>query len=173
MEVQSDYETELVLAVFRTVDDAEGALQRLAEQHVHAEGARHMVLPPGRYDLADVTLGEEMDGIVRGVEIGAPAGAALGLGAAAGLLGGAPEVLAGLAAGGAMLGGVLGALEGAVIRARFDDDVAAVHAVREDDPEILLVLHTPGADGSTARAHRVLTSAGALAFLDPGALEFP
>jgi hypothetical protein len=168
MEVQSDYETELVLAVFPTLDEAQGAMERLARQGIHTDGARQVALPPARYDLADGTLGEEVSGVLRGAEIGAPAGAVVGLGAAA-LLGAVPQVLAGLAVGGAFMGAVLGALEGAVLRARFDDDVAAVHEVRDGNPQVLLVLHMVGSDG-TARARRVLSSAGAIAFLDSAAL---
>ncbi len=174
MQVQSDYETDLILAVFPTLEGAAHAVERLAQQHIHADGARHLVLPPGRYDLADVTLGEELSGVVRGVEFGAPAGAVIGLGAAASLLGGAsPEVLAGLAAGGAFVGGILGALEGAVLRARFDDNVAAVHEVHAGFPEVLLILQAESADDSATRARRLLTAAGALAFLDASALQLP
>jgi hypothetical protein len=172
MEVQSDYETELILAVFRSSGDADAALERLAERQIHADEARQSVLPPGRYDLADGTLGEGVAAVVRGAEIGAPAGAVLGLGAAAAMLGGSsPEVLAGLAAGGAFVGGVLGALEGGVLRAHFDDDVAGVHEVHDGIPEVLLILHTVASDGSTTRARRVLSSAGALAFLDSTTLQ--
>ena len=140
MEVQSDYETDLILAVFRTSEQAAAAVERLAQQRIHADHASQVVLPPGRYDLADGTLNEEMNGIVRGAEIGAPAGAVLGLGAAASLLGGpSPDVIVGLVAAGAFVGGVLGALEGAVLRARFDDDIAAVHHVPADTSEALLI----------------------------------
>jgi hypothetical protein len=105
--------------------------------------------------------------VLRGAEIGAPAGAVLGLGAAAALLGGSSvAVMAGLAAGGAFVGGVLGALEGAVLRARFDDDAASVYEVHDGVPEELLILQTVACDGSTARARRFLSTAGAVAFLD-------
>jgi hypothetical protein len=173
MEIQSDYESELILAVFRTLEDAHRGVTRLAEQHVHTDGARQLPLQPGRYDLADGTLGEEISAVVRGAEIGVPAGAVLGLGAAATLLGGSsPEVMAGLAAGGAFVGGVLGALEGAVLRARFDDDVAAVHEVRHGSSEVLLILHLVSADGLAARARRALNAAGAVAYLDSSTLQF-
>ena len=173
METQSDYESELILAVFPTLEEAERGVLQLAQQHVRTDGARHMPLLPGRYDLADGTLGEEVSAVVRGAEIGVPAGAVLGLGAAATLLGGAsPEVMAGLAAGGAFVGGVLGALEGAVLRARFDDNVAAVHVVRDGSNDVLLVVHIASADGSGARARRALHAAGAMAFLDSTALQF-
>ena len=174
MKVQSDYETEQILAVFRTPGEAQTAMQRLAEGQVHADEVRHSELPPGRYDLADGTLGEGMAAVVRGAEIGAPAGAVIGLGAAAALLGGSSvAVMVGLAAGGAFVGGVLGALEGAVLRARFDDDVAAVHEVFDGTTEELLILQTAACDGSTSRARRLLSSAGALAFLDSSTLQVP
>ena len=169
MEVQTDYETELILAVFPTLDEAQGAVERLARQGIHHDGVRHVELPPARYDVDDGTFSEEVSGVLRGVEIGAPAGAVVGLGAAA-LLGAVPEVLAGLAAGGAFMGAVLGALEGAVLRSRFDDNVAAVHEVRDGNPQVLLVLRTIGSDGNK-RARRVLASAGAVAFLDCSALR--
>jgi hypothetical protein len=173
MEIQSDYESELILAVFPALEDAQRGLLRMAEQHVRADGARQLPLLPGRYDLADGTLGEEVSAVVRGAEIGVPAGAVLGLGAAATLLGGSTlEVMAGLAAGGAFVGGVIGALEGAVLRARFDDDAAGVHEVRAGSSEVLLVVHLASADGSAARARRALNAAGALAFLDSTTRQF-
>jgi hypothetical protein len=172
MEVQSDYETDLVLAVFRTSGEAEIAMGRLAQDHVQTDDIRMTTLPPGRYDLADGMLGEEMSGVMRGAEIGVPAGAVVGLGAAASLLSGpSAEVLAGLAIGGAFAGAVLGALEGAVLRARFDDGAAAVHHVAIDQPEALLILHTASANDGPNRARRILRSAGAVAFLDSTVLQ--
>jgi hypothetical protein len=167
MEVQSDYETDLVLAVFRTSGEAEIAMRRLAEDHVRTDGVRMTPLAPGRYDLADGMFGEEMSGLVRGAEIGGPAGAVVGLGAAASLLTGpSAEVLAGFAIGGLFAGAILGALEGAVLRARFDDGCASVHQVQQGQPEVLLTVHTASANDTATRARRVLTSAGAVAFLD-------
>jgi hypothetical protein len=167
MEVEFDYETDLILAVFATREGADGAVRRLSDLGVNVNRAQATALPPGQYDVADGALGESFAGLVRGAEIGLPVGAAIGLGAAASLLGGpSVDVLAGMAVGGAFVGGVLGALEGAVIRARFDDNIAVSHAVPEGSPEVLLALHTPGSDGTTSRARRILTAAGAVAFLD-------
>lgn len=172
MEVESDYETEVILAVFATREGADSAVHRLSNMRIYADDARQSVLPPGRYDLADGTFGETMTGLVRGAEIGLPVGAVVGLGAAASLLGGSSaEVLAGMAVGGAFFGGVLGALEGAVLRVHFDDNVAVRHEVRHGSPEVLLTLHTSGSDGTTARARRILTAAGAVAFLDASTVE--
>jgi hypothetical protein len=47
-----------------------------------------------------------------------------------------------------------------------------VHDVRDGNPEVLLILHI-ASTGTTARAQRVLRSAGALAFLDSTSLQFP
>lgn len=172
MEVESDYETEVILAVFATPEAADSAVQRLSHLRIHADDARRSVLQPGCYDLADGTFGEAVTGLVRGAEIGVPVGAVVGLGAAASLLGGSSAaVLAGMAVGGAFVGGVLGALEGAVLRAHFDDNVAVRHEVRYDSPEVLLTLHTSGADGTTARARRILTTSGAVAFLDASTVD--
>lgn len=51
--------------------------------------------------LADTSLADQVGGALRGVKIGVPAGAAVGLGLAASLLGSSPEVMAGMAGAGA------------------------------------------------------------------------
>lgn len=173
MEIQSDYETDVTMAVFRTSDAVEGALRRLAESGVKLYDARRIELGPGRYDVADTSIADEVGGAVRGAEIGLPAGAVVGLGVAASLFGSSPDMIAGIAGAGALAGGMLGAFEGAVLRTHFDDDAAAAYRVPDADPEFVLVLHTTAADGSTARAHRALAAAGATAFLDPSAFEPP
>ena len=166
MEIQPDYETDVTMAVFRTSGEAESALRRLEESGVAVYEVRQVELAPGRYDVADTSVAEEASGALRGAEIGVPAGAVVGAGLAVSLLGGTPEVIAGIAGAGALAGGVLGAFEGAVLRTHFDDDVAPVHAVPDEDPEVVLIVHTTGTDGGTANAHRVLLAAGASAFLD-------
>ncbi len=166
MEVQSDYETDVTLAVFRTADDLEAAMQRLTAERVEFEAMRRLQLQPGRYALADTSMSEQLHGALRGIEIGVPAGAAVGLGVAASLVGSSPMVLAGVAGAGALAGAFLGAFEGAVARTRFDDDVTPVHHVVDDDPEMVLVLYTSGISRTTARARRLLAASGAIAFLD-------
>jgi hypothetical protein len=167
MEVQSDYETEVTLAVFRTADALEAALQRLRAGRVEFEAMRRLELGPGHYALADTSMAEQVGGALRGVGIGVPAGAAIGVVvAAAALAGASPEVMAGMAGAGALAGGFLGAYGGAILRTRFDDDVAVMHHVIESDPHVVLVLYTSGANRATANARRLLAEAGAIAFLD-------
>ena len=173
MKIQTDYETDLTLAVFRTPQAAEHGLQELARAGVHPDRVDRLPLAPGRYDVTDTSGTDEVSGLLRGAEIGAPAGAVVGLGVAATMLGPSPEAMLGIAGAGAVAGGVLGAFEGAVLRARFDDDVAEVHQVPDDDPEELLILYTCGIDGTTARARQLLKTAGATAFLDPSTFEIP
>jgi hypothetical protein len=167
--VQSDYETDLTLAVFHTPQEVDTALQRLAAASVHLDAVQRVPLLPGQYARVDTSAVEEVSGALRGAQIGVPAGAALGFGVAASLLGGSPAALAGAAGAGALAGGLLGAFEGAVLRTHFDDDVASMYRVPDADPDELLMLRTSGSQRATPRARQILQSAGAAAFLDPGA----
>ena len=173
MLVQSDYETDLTLAVFRSSEDAAEALRRLTAAGVHVDASAQKPLSPGRYEVCDTSMNEEVGGALRGAEIGVPAGAVVGLGVAATMLGATPEVMAGMAGAGAIAGGVIGAFNGAVLRTHWDDDVAAVHEVPDEDPETLLQITTTAADGSTGHARRILAAAGAIAFLDPSTFSTP
>lgn len=171
MEIQSEFETDLILAAFRTPGAAAAAMDRLVAADVRPDALRQATLAPGRYILSDTSAAEEVSGAVRGVEVGLPVGAVAGLGYAASVLGGSPELMATMAGAGAFAGGVLGAIEGAILRTRYDDDVNRTYDVAEGQPGALLILHTSGIDGTTTHAHRILTEAGAVAFLDPSTFE--
>jgi hypothetical protein len=166
MEVQSDYEQDVVVAAFRTLAEAEEALRRLVEAGVKFEEAQMRPRAPGRYEVEETAGADEWHGAVRGAEIGVPAGAAVGLGVAASLLGSPLEVAVAIAGAGGVAGGMLGAFSGAVVRTHFDDDVVANYVVNDADPEAVLIVRTSASGGSTARARKLLAPR-ARAFLDP------
>jgi hypothetical protein len=167
METQRDYETEPILAVFRTTDEALDALQRLRAAGIPEANVARVALPPGRYQAEDHTLHDEGDGVRHGAAIGAPIGAAVGLGLAAVLPSGmGPVVVAGLAGMGAVDGAILGGFVGAIARAHFDDDVAGTIEVPADGSMVLVAVHAGGASNESARARDALKRAGAVAFLD-------
>src|SRR5690349_15332768 len=111
MQIQADYETDVTLAVFRTMAQLEAAVQQLVHAGLHPDALDRQDLAPGRYELVDTTPSEEVSGAVRGIGIGLPAGAAVG-GVAASFFGAPPEILAAAASAGAVAGGLLGAFEG-------------------------------------------------------------
>ncbi len=168
--IQTDYETDLTLAVFHTADELEAAVRGLHQAGVRLDSVSRFQLPPGRYIRSDASGAEEVQGALRGVEIGLPAGAAVGFGVAVSMLGGSPEVTASMAGAGALAGGVLGALEGAVLRTHFDDDVTSTYRVSDDAHDMVLAIRTGGMPSATPRARQILT-AGAAAILDQG--SFP
>ncbi len=166
MKTQTDYETDPTLAIFDNPERAEEARRRLQALGISDQVIRQAPLAPGRYQCVDPSFGEEVSGILRGAEVGLPAGAVLGVGMAASLGGAGLEVFAGLAGAGAVIGAVVGSLEGAAIRAHYDDDVAQWIEVSDGGSTVLLVVGTHS-DGTTGRTRQALRRAGALAFLDP------
>ena len=164
MQIQLDYETETTVAVFWSPILAQQAEARLREANI---GVSLVPLPTGRYPLADVSLGDEVSGVVRGACIGAPLGALLGVLLALLSIGPALMVVAGLGLAGAIAGALVGSLIGSAARARFDDDVAASLVVQGSRPATGVVAHTNALDGSTARAYETLRQVGKCVFLDP------
>src|SRR5688572_24475479 len=137
METQLDYETEPILAAFETPEQAHDAIQGLRAAGIPDGNVVQVRLLPGRYQAEDQSLHEEGDGVRRGAVLGAPIGAAVGLGLAAVLPSGAgPFVVAGLAGMGALDGAILGGFVGAIARAHFDDDVAGTIEVPENSPMV-------------------------------------
>jgi hypothetical protein len=171
MDIQTDYETDTTLAVFRSNEAASQAVRQLELRGIRPESLRHVPLSTGRFQLADTSILEEAAGALRGAEIGIPVGAVLGLGLAVSVAGGTPTVLAGLAGAGAMAGALLGGLEGAVLRTHFDDDVASMLEVAPGDGSTLIVIATSSADGTTRHARKEQRDAGAIAFLDQATFD--
>jgi hypothetical protein len=166
MWTRTDYETDPTLAVFGSPDQAEVAIGRLRALGIPDTAIRQTRLAQGSYQCIDPSLGEGFAGVLRGAQLGAPAGAALGLGIAVSVSRTGPDVFAGLGGVGAVLGAVVGSMVGAAVRAHYDDNVAQGIDV-PDGSSAVLVLAETHSDGTTGRVRQVLKRAGALAFLDP------
>jgi hypothetical protein len=168
-EVQTDYETSLTLAAFRSPQEIDAAVRRLESIGISASRISRPALAPGRYQLEDRTFADVNAGLRKGAMAGLPIGAAVGLSLAAMATGAGLAALAGMAAVGAFGGGVLGGFLSSISRARFDDDSAHAIEIGADEMCELLVVRTtggPGGEGDRARA--VLKNAGAVGFLEPG-----
>lgn len=146
-------------------DETEAVVAELRRSGIHAsEIVVHRALP-GRYELDDERLHEEVTGARHGAELGAVVGAVLGLAAAAfvpalrdaGVLG---WVVA--AFGGAGFGALMGAMAGLQRHEHADDDPAASIDVTSDSGLQLLevrCLHLRN------RAHHVVERHGGVAFV--------
>jgi hypothetical protein len=166
MKTQTDYETDVSLAVFESAGQAEVGIVHLRAHRIDVHTARMGALSAGSYQCVDPSLGELVTGIVRGAELGAPIGAALGLGGALFVSHGGPEIVVGLVLVGLVVGALFGSLIGAAVRAHYDDDVALRIDVRDSTPVVLLLVETHST-WLAGPARQVLSRAGALAFLDP------
>lgn len=166
MKTQTDYETDVSLAVFESAGQAEVGIVHLRAHRIDVHAARMGALSAGSYQCIDPSLGELVAGIVRGAELGAPTGAVLGLGGALFLSHGGPEIVVGLVVGGLVIGALFGSLIGAAVRAHYDDDVALRIDVRDRSPVVLLLVETHST-WLAGPPRQVLRRAGALAFLDP------
>ena len=98
MEPQVDYEAELTLAAFRSPEQADAAFRRLEALGISSTEITRVPLGPGHYQTEDITFEEENAGVRQGTVIGAPIGAAVGLGMAIVVPEARGAVLAGMAA---------------------------------------------------------------------------
>ncbi len=172
MEAQVEYETQLTLAAFCASEQAEEGLRRLEALGVSSTAITRVPLGPGRYQTEDITLEEANAGVRQGTVIGAPIGAAVGLGMATVVPETQAAVFVGMAAAGAIGGGIIGGFVGSIFRAHFDDDTAAVIEVPGENTAVLLAVRTTGGAGAqTGRARAALHTAGAIGFLDPSVYD--
>jgi hypothetical protein len=163
METQLDYETEPVMAIFHSPEQAHAGMEALQRTLGIPESAIGLVtIDPGRYQAEDGTLAEEGDGVWKGAAVGAPVGALFGIALAVSVPSPGPGVVAGLAVAGAAGVGVLGGFVGAIARARFDDDEAEWIHVTDGRPSLLVAAYSR----SPRRAREILRRTGASAFLD-------
>ena len=167
MEVQTDYETSLTLAAFRSLRQIDAAVRRLETIGVPATLIGRRPLGPGHYQLEDRTFADENGGARKGAMAGLPIGVAVGLSLALIATGPGVTALAGMAAVGAFGGAVIGGFVGTIARARFDDDSASAIDVAPEDMYVLVAHTNGGAGGQTEQARAVLKSAGAIGFLEP------
>jgi hypothetical protein len=162
METQHEYETEPVLAVFGSSDEARAGQEALRALGVPQQAIAQVTCPPGHYQAEDGSWGEERDGLWKGVALGAPVGALFGIALAVSVPSPGAGVVAGLAAAGAGGVGILGGLMGAIARARFDDDEAEWIDVLEEQGFHMVVVFSR----RPRRARETLRKAGAKGFLD-------
>lgn len=71
MQIQVDYETESTLALFWSRHTASGAVYQLRLADIPWS---QVPLAPGRYQIADTSLGDDTVGVLRGARAGAPSG---------------------------------------------------------------------------------------------------
>jgi len=167
MQVQLDYETELTLALFSSRDQADQAVDQLRSHGTKGDMISERTLGSGIYQVADGTLGEEMSALWKGALIGVPLGVVGGVLLAV-ALGDGPITTLWIGLAGAANGAILGGFLGAIMRARFDDDVAPTLAVTEGEDLVLVAVETSGSPASeTSRVRSDLKESGALGFLDP------
>jgi len=172
MHVRYDYETEDILAVFDNPDAAREAVRRVRQAIGDPHRVTAMPLPPGRYQVADLSLPEVVHGAMHMAAKSVPLGILAGLGLAAAAVPGAGALaLAGLGLAGAIGGLVVGAMTGAIERTRWDRDPAQFVEVPPDSEYMLVTVEASPAPGrrETSRVMGILVRAGALGFLDPGA----
>jgi hypothetical protein len=162
METQLDYETEPILAIFQSPEQASAAIEALHATGIPERAIGQVSVDPGRYQAEDGSLGEEGDGLWKGAAVGAPVGALFGIALAVSVPSPGPGVVAGLAVAGAAGCGILGGLMGAIARARFDDDEAEWIEVLEEQGFQLVVVFSR----RPRRARETLRKAGAKGFLD-------
>jgi hypothetical protein len=162
METQHEYETEPVLAVFGSSDEARAGLEALRARGIPYHAMAQVSCPPGHLQAEDGSLWEESDGLWKGAALGAPVGALFGIALAVSVPSPGVGVVAGLAVAGAGGVGILGGLMGAIARARFDDDEADWIDVLEEQGFQMVVVFSR----RPRRARDTLRKAGAKAFLD-------
>jgi hypothetical protein len=162
METQHEYETEPVLAIFRSSENAHAGVEALHSMGIAAHATARQACMPGRYQAEDLSLREEGDGLWKGAALGAPAGALFGIALAVSVPSPGAGVVVGLAVAGAAGCGILGGLVGAIARARFDDDEAEFVEVAEEDGSELVIAFSR----RPRRVREVLRQAGATEFLD-------
>ena len=162
METQHEYETEPVLAVFGSSDEARAGLEALRALGIPQHAMAQVSCAPGHYQAEDGSAWEESDGLWKGAALGAPVGALFGIALAVSVPSPGVGVVAGLAVAGAGGVGILGGLMGAIARARFDDDEAEWIDVLEEQGFQLVVVYSR----RPRRAREALRKAGARGFLD-------
>src|SRR5918911_3958955 len=162
METQHEYETEPVLAVFGSSDEARAGLEALRAMGIPQYQMAQVACPAGHHQAEDGTLRDENDGLWKGAALGAPVGALFGIALAVSVPNPGVGVVAGLAVAGAGGVGILGGLMGAIARARFDDDEAEWVEVLEEQGFHMVVAFSR----RPRRARATLRKAGAKAFLD-------
>jgi hypothetical protein len=162
--IQTDYETELTLAVFASPVQAEEAVLALRSAAVPDEAIQLTALGSGTYQCVDPFLGEEFSGVLSGAGFGAPIGAALAVGVAMPLAA-TWDVVAWLAVAGFGAGALVGSIIGSAVGAHYDDDIAQEIYISPDSLAVIVVTET--SNYHTRRARVALSRAGAIGFLDP------
>jgi hypothetical protein len=163
-------------AVFESRDKAEAAVAELMALGLPEAdlGIAISNLAPGWYRLLDEEERDEAFGMVRGVEIGLPAGAIAGVALAAFAIPGVGTVLGGgglaLAGAGAFWGTFWGAWVGLMRKTHWTDNEERWTEVPMDAGDVL-VLTRPGHHFD--QVQHILTRHGALFFLDPQQPDHP
>lgn len=168
MDVQFDYEAQVHLAAFRSVESANDA-----DRALKAAGIEHTLahLEPGKYQLADPRLAIYSRAVLGAAVIGAVIGALIGIGLAVLFAGAAASVAIWFAVAGVFGGAIVGSLVGLQVSARYDADVGRTITIPEQEQAFVITTHTTQAGPHGAQLRRILNDAGAAALLDVASYE--
>ncbi len=162
-----------IAAAFSDRRQAEAAVADLRKLGLTDERIGVAVLEPGRYDLEDTTGDEMLEGVERGIAVGAPIGSLAGLGLisfavpGAGVLGLGGMLVLGLIGGG-LWGTFLGAFGGLTAKVRMDDTRDRWCEIPMGEKDVLVVVEPGDQPGNPAHQVReVLEQHGARCFLEP------
>ena len=172
MEIQTDYESEATLALLRSPEATDAAIQRLRGAGIPPDAIHRAHAPPATYRCIDASGDEEMTWVIRGSAVGLPVGAIvwLGVGGLTGIV--ASTGLGALAALGAVMGGIVGGALGAAVGAHYDDDLVKTIDLRDVTTAEVLSVETHS-HRATVHVRRALRRAGALGLLDPTLFHAP
>jgi hypothetical protein len=169
MRTQADYETEATVAVLESTEKTDAAIDDLRRLGIPVDAIKRTHAAPAIYQGLDTSLGEEVDGLVRGAVVGLLVGLAPGLIVAVWATSPSEPEFAALATAGAAMGAVVGSLFGAAAGAHYDDDGAEMVDLTAAQTAELISVQTHS-HRATIHVRRALRRAGALALLDPNIL---
>jgi hypothetical protein len=163
-------------AVFESRAQAEAAIADLKAHGLDEDqlGIAMLDIEPGDYRLLDEEERNELFGLIRGAEVGAPVGALAGIALAAFAIPGIGTVISGggLAVAGvsAYWGALCGAWAGLLRKTHYNADEERWVEIPMQSDDVLVVIKP---DHHYEEIHRILLANGARYFLDPKQPEHP
>jgi hypothetical protein len=166
METQTEYEADILLAVFSSDRAAAEAVSALHGAGIQSSQSS---LAPGRYQLADVRLRRRFGAGVVAAIVGAIIGAIIGILLEVWLVGRGYDILFWFGVAGAAGGAVIGPLFGIARESKYDDDVARFTQI--DPGHTATLVRAQAEVGTLNHARHILARCGAEEFLDVPAYD--